>query len=224
MNAVFLDFATMGAEGIDRSPLADALPGIEFFDATAPGQRLGRIRNAAWVLTNKVRIDRELVDAARDLRFIGLTATGTDNIDLEAAAGRGIAVCNIRAYCTQSVVEHVFAVLLNLAHSIGAFDRDVRNGEWQRAADFCMLGHPIRQLSARTRGIVGYGWLGAPWPRRRGISACACWSRGGAALWRKATMAGRSLPSCCAQPTSFPCIARSQRIRAACSATQSFAP
>lgn len=160
MNAVFLDFATMGAEGIDRSPLADALPGIEFFDATAPGQRLERIRNAAWVLTNKVRIDRELVDAARDLRFIGLTATGTDNIDLEAAAGRGIAVCNIRAYCTQSVVEHVFAVLLNLAHSIGAFDRDVRNGEWQRAADFCMLGHPIRQLSAMTMGIVGYGVLG----------------------------------------------------------------
>ena len=92
MNAVFLDFATMGAEGIDRSPLADALPGIEFFDATAPGQRLERIRNAAWVLTNKVRIDRELVDAARDLRFIGLTATGTDNIDLEAAAGPDVPI------------------------------------------------------------------------------------------------------------------------------------
>jgi glycerate dehydrogenase len=160
MKAVFLDFATMGAEGIDRSPLTDALPGIEFFDATAPGQRRDRIHDAEYVLTNKVRIDRELMDATPTLRFIGLTATGTDNVDLEAAAERGVAVCNIRAYCTQSVVEHVFAVLLNFAHSIGAFDRTVRNGEWQRAADFCMLSHPIRQLSAMTMGIVGYGVLG----------------------------------------------------------------
>jgi glycerate dehydrogenase len=160
MKAVFLDFATMGAEGIDRSPLTAALPGIEFFDATAPGQRRDRIRDAVYVLTNKVRIDHELIDATPTLKFIGLTATGTDNIDLDAAAERGVAVCNIRAYCTQSVVEHVFAVLLNFAHSIGAFDRTVRNGEWQRAADFCMLRHPIRQLSAMTIGIVGYGVLG----------------------------------------------------------------
>lgn len=160
MKAVFLDFATMGAEGIDRSPLANALPGIEFFNATAPEQRRERIRNAAYVLTNKVRIDRDLIEATPALKFIGLTATGTDNIDLAAAAEHGVAVCNIRAYCTQSVVEHVFAVLLNLAHSIGAFGQDVRNGEWQRSADFCMLGHPIRQLSAMTMGIVGYGTLG----------------------------------------------------------------
>jgi glycerate dehydrogenase len=161
MKAVFLDFATMGAEGIDRSPLANAVPGIEFFDATAPDQRRERIRDAVYVLTNKVRIDRELIDATPALKFIGLTATGTDNIDLQAAGEHRVAcACNIRAYCTQSVVEHVFAVLLNLAHSIGAFDRDVRNGEWQRSADFCMLGHPIRQLSAMTIGIVGYGVLG----------------------------------------------------------------
>jgi glycerate dehydrogenase len=160
MKAVFLDFATMGAEGIDRSPLANALPGIEFFNATAPDQRRERIRDAVYILTNKVRIDSELIGATPALKFIGLTATGTDNIDLAAAAERGVAVCNIRAYCTQSVIEHVFAVLLNLAHSIGAFGQDVRNGEWQRSADFCMLGHPIRQLSAMTIGVVGYGVLG----------------------------------------------------------------
>jgi glycerate dehydrogenase len=158
--AVFLDFATMGAEGIDRAPLIDALPGIEFFDGTADAQRLGRIRDAEFVLTNKVRLDRELIGAAKALRFIGLTATGTDNVDLTAAAAHDVAVCNIRAYCTQSVVEHVFAVLLNLAHSIGPFDKAVRDGEWQRSADFCMLGHPIRELSAMTLGIVGYGVLG----------------------------------------------------------------
>ena len=160
MKAVFLDFATMGAVGLSRSPLSDALPGIEFFDGTSDAQRLDRIRDAEFVLTNKVRLDSGLISAAKALRFIGLTATGSDNIDLSAAAEHNVAVCNIRAYCTQSVVEHVFAVLLNFTHSIGQFDTAVRNGEWQRSADFCMLSHPIRELSAMTIGIVGHGVLG----------------------------------------------------------------
>jgi glycerate dehydrogenase len=160
MKAVFLDFATMGAADLDRTPLSDALPGIEFFDGTSDAERLDRIVDVEYVLTNKVRLDRELLATATRLKFIGLTATGTDNIELAAASDHGVAVCNIRAYCTESVVEHVFAVLLNLAHSIGRFDRDVRDGEWQRAADYCMLNHPIRQLSAMTIGIVGHGALG----------------------------------------------------------------
>jgi glycerate dehydrogenase len=160
MNAVFLDFATMGAAELDRSPLSDALPGIEFFDGTCDEQRLERVIDAEFVLVNKVRLGHDLIARAKSLKFIGLTATGTDNIDLAAASDHAVAVCNIRAYCTESVVEHVFAVLLNLAHSIGRFDHDVRDGEWQRAADFCMLNHPIRQLSAMTMGIVGHGVLG----------------------------------------------------------------
>jgi glycerate dehydrogenase len=160
MKAVFLDFATMGAADLDRTPLSDALPGIDFFDSTSDAERLDRIVDAEFVLANKVRLDRKLLAAATRLKFIGLTATGTDNIDLATASEHGVAVCNIRAYCTESVVEHVFAVLLNLAHSIGRFDRDVRDGEWQRAADFCMLNHPIRQLTAMTMGIVGHGVLG----------------------------------------------------------------
>ncbi|MEQ9561047.1 MAG: D-2-hydroxyacid dehydrogenase [Woeseiaceae bacterium] len=160
MKAVFLDFATLGAADLDRTPLSNALPGIEFFDGTSDEQRLDRIVDTEFVLANKVRLGRDLIAASTKLKFIGLTATGTDNIDLAAASDHGVAVCNIRAYCTESVVEHVFAVLLNLAHSIGRFDRDVRDGEWQRAADFCMLNHPIRQLSAMTIGIVGHGALG----------------------------------------------------------------
>jgi glycerate dehydrogenase len=160
MQAVFLDFATMGAGDLDRSPLSGALPEIVFFDGTADGERAERIADAAYVLTNKVRLTRDIIAGARSLKFIGLTATGTDNIDLSAAGEYGVAVCNIRAYCTQSVVEHVFAVLLNFTHSIGPFDKAVRAGEWQRSADFCMLSHPIRELSAMTLGIVGYGALG----------------------------------------------------------------
>ena len=107
-----------------------------------------------------MRFDDEVFEAARSLRFIGLTATGTDNIDLAMAKAHGVAVCNIRGYCTQSVVEHVFGVLLNFTHSLRQFNRLVRAGEWQKADNFCKLDHPLRELSAMTLGIVGYGELG----------------------------------------------------------------
>ena len=94
------------------------------------------------------------------MRFIGLTATGVDNVDLHAAEDKGVAVCNVRAYCTNSVVEHVFAVLLQMTHSIGLYNRSVRAGDWQNATDFCMLGFPLRELSAMTIGLIGYGELG----------------------------------------------------------------
>ena len=97
---------------------------------------------------------------ASKLRYIGLTATGTDNIDLLTAKANGIAVANIRAYCTQSVVEHVFGTLLMLTHSLHSYHVAVRDGAWQAAQDFCMLNHPVRELSAMTLGIVGYGELG----------------------------------------------------------------
>lgn len=161
MKAVFLDFATMGAASLDPTPLFDVLPELEIFDGTPAELTAARIRDAEFVLANKVRLDAANMADAGKLRFIGLTATGTDNVDTELARERGIAVCNIRAYCTQSVVEHVFAVLLTLAHNIHRFHADVRRGAWQHANDFCMLDHPIRELSAMTIGIVGHGVLGS---------------------------------------------------------------
>ena len=159
MKAVFLDWATMGP-GLDTSGLRDLLPDLEIFDATDDDQVADRIRNAQFVLANKIRLTDELLERCTALRFIGLTATGTDNVDLDAAKRHGVAVCNIRAYCSQSVAEHVFACLLSLTHSLGPYVRDVRAGAWQRANDFCLLTHPIRELSAMTLGIVGYGELG----------------------------------------------------------------
>ena len=160
MTAVFLDYATMGAEQLDPSPLYEVCPDLELFDATPPELSAERIGDAEYVFINKVRLDASNLDTATDLRFIGLTATGTDNVDLDYCKARGIAVCNIRAYCTQSVVEHVFGTLLMLTHSIHRFDKDVRAGAWQRADNFCMLTHRIRELSQMTMGIVGYGVLG----------------------------------------------------------------
>jgi glycerate dehydrogenase len=159
MKAVLLDWATMGPD-LDITALKALLPELEIFDDTDDDQMAERIAGAEIVLGNKVLLSESLFESAPEMRLIGLTATGTDNVDLEAARKRGIAVCNIRAYCTQSVAEHVFGCILNLAHGLDTYAADVRRGAWQDAGNFCMLTYPIQELSAMTLGIIGYGELG----------------------------------------------------------------
>ena len=158
MKAVLLDWDTMGP-GLDISELQALLPELRIFGDTTPGQTIERIADAGIVLGNKVGLREKVFAACPSIRFIGLTATGTDNVDVDAARERGIAVANIRAYCTQSVVEHVFGCLLSLTHALGRYDRDVRGGAWSGAENFCLLSHPIQELSAMTLGLVGYGEL-----------------------------------------------------------------
>ena len=159
MKAVFLDYATMGPD-LDLEPLREMFSDLELFDDTSDDEIAARIEGAEFIFTNKIRLTQQLLRNAKELRYIGLTATGTDNIDLETASEHGIAVANIRAYCTQSIVEHVFGSLLMLTHNLGRYNTAVRAGDWQTSADFCMLNFPIRELSAMTLGIVGYGSLG----------------------------------------------------------------
>lgn len=159
MKAVFLDYATMGP-GLDLEPLKRFFDAFDVHEQTADDEVGDRIRDAEFVFTNKFRMMPAVLERAHRLRLIGLTATGTDNVDLDEARNRGIAVCNIRAYCTESVVEHVFGVMLMLTHSLGPYTESVRAGEWQQARDFCMLTHPVPGIAGRTLGIVGYGELG----------------------------------------------------------------
>lgn len=159
MKAVFLDHATMGP-GLDLTPLRNLFAEFELFDASGEAEIAARIEGAEFVLTNKVKLTGDLLRAAPALRFIGLTATGTDNIDLATARKRSIAVTNIRDYCTPSVVEHVIGSLLMLTHNLARYDRSVRAGDWQQATNFCMLQYPIRELAGMTLGIIGFGALG----------------------------------------------------------------
>jgi len=159
MKAVFLDFATLGP-GLDVSGLRNLFSDLQVFDVTEASQIAERVQGAEFILINKVRLTGDILRSSPKLKFIGLTATGTDNVDLEVAERSGVAVCNIRAYCTQSIAEHVFGGLLNLTHSLGQYNAAVRAGEWQKSADFCLIIYPIRELSAMTLGIVGYGNLG----------------------------------------------------------------
>jgi glycerate dehydrogenase len=119
-----------------------------------------RISGCEFILTNKLNISRARMRAVPGLRFIGLTATGTNNVDLEAAHELGIAVCNIREYCTVSVVQHVLGSILLLTHRFREYGQAAVDGTWSRSEQFTVPGAPIRELSGKVLGIVGYGTLG----------------------------------------------------------------
>jgi len=167
MRGVFLDLGTVSNGDLDTSVLAEALPGLAIHEQTPQDEVAARIAGQEVVLLNKCRITREMMAANPQLRLIALTATGVDNVDVAAAREAGIAVANLRDYCTPSVVQHVFAMLLSLTHHLQAYDRFTRSGEWGRARQFSVFPYPIRELRGRRMGIVGYGALG------RGVAAMA---------------------------------------------------
>jgi glycerate dehydrogenase len=119
-----------------------------------------RIENVDIVITNKVPIRADAIAAAPRLRLIAVCATGTDMVDVQAAAARGIVVSNVRNYATNTVPEHVFALIFALRRSLLAYRDSVRSGRWQAASQFCYFDHPIRDLAGSTIGIVGRGSLG----------------------------------------------------------------
>jgi glycerate dehydrogenase len=161
MRAAFLDWGTVcTGYDLDPAPLRAVLPDIELFPDTSAAELDARIAGLEVAITNKVQLRAALIAANPALKLIALTATGTNNVDLEAARAHGVAVCNIRDYCTASVVQHVFALLLALTHRIREYDRALKAGAWENATQFTMLDYPMRELAGRTLGVVGFGVLG----------------------------------------------------------------
>src|SRR5688572_6250852 len=160
MRAVFLDFGTVSHDDLDTASLERVLPGITLHQSSSDAEVDERIAGCEFILTNKLNITRARMNAVPGLRFIGLTATGTNNIDLEAARELGIAVCNIRDYCTVSLVQHVLGAILLLTHRFREYGQAAIDGTWSRSEQFTVAASPIRELSGRVLGIVGYGNLG----------------------------------------------------------------
>ncbi|HUN76213.1 MAG TPA: D-2-hydroxyacid dehydrogenase [Steroidobacteraceae bacterium] len=159
MKAVFLDFATVSHGDLDTSHLTQVLPALKLRDITADADIASHIAEHQIVLLNKLHITRELMAGAGGLRLIVVAATGTNNIDLEAARELGIAVCNVRDYCTTSVTQHVLAVMLVLTQRLREYAQ-LALRSWGESPQFTMLDFPIRELSGRVLGVVGYGTLG----------------------------------------------------------------
>lgn len=127
---------------------------------TAPGQVIERLAGATIAITNKVAINAAAVAALPDLKMIAVSATGTNNVDLDACRARGIVVSNIRGYAVHTVPEHVMALLLALSRNLVAWRETLLAGGWQRAEQFCLFDHPIRDLHGATLGLIGSGTLG----------------------------------------------------------------
>lgn len=161
MQTGFLDFGTLGPGDLDIARLTHELQDVRLWDGSSDTELRERLGTLEVVVVNKIRLDADLLDAAPQLKLICLAATGTDNIELEAARERGIAVCNIREYCTPSVAQHVFALILALTQHLPAYRERVRKGDWSRSESFCLLDPPLRELSGKTLGLIGLGALGS---------------------------------------------------------------
>ncbi|TAM44217.1 MAG: D-2-hydroxyacid dehydrogenase [Gammaproteobacteria bacterium] len=157
MNIVLLDRDTF-ARDVRFASVADCR--WREWPATRPEEVTARAAEAEVVLTNKVRITAGHMAALPRLRLIAATATGVDNIDIEAARRCGIAVANVRGYAVNTVPEHVFALMLALRRSLFGYRDDLRAGHWSRSNVFCLLTQPIRDLAGATLGVVGGGSLG----------------------------------------------------------------
>lgn len=156
---VFLDAGTIGED--IQWPDFSSLGEVVFYDQTWEHETLERIRDAEVVFTNKVHITAEHIAAAPKLRYIGLMATGYNQVDGEAAAARGIPVTNVPAYSTEAVTQHAITLMLSLYSNICWFIQSVRKGEWSKSVHFCYWDKPIVGMHGKTLGIVGFGNIGS---------------------------------------------------------------
>ncbi|MFN3894969.1 MAG: 2-hydroxyacid dehydrogenase [Acinetobacter sp.] len=160
MKAVYLDYASLDQQDLDFQALHAVFDSLVLYPATSAAEIASRVADVDVIITNKVMIGAATIQQCPQLKLILISATGTNNVDLEAAKAQGIVVCNCQAYGTSAVAQHTIMLMLNLATSFLSYQRALEQGEWQKASQFCLLDAPIVELAGKTLGIVGYGELG----------------------------------------------------------------
>jgi glycerate dehydrogenase len=158
MKIVFLDVETVGGPSA-LGPIV-RLGDVVSFSRTKNDERLDRCLNADIIITNKVVIDKPLMDKLPHLKLICIAATGMNCVDLEYARSRGIEVKNVAGYSTHSVAQHTFAMLLSLLHGLEYYDHYVKSGEYANSPQFNHLGPRYFELHGKTYGIIGLGEIG----------------------------------------------------------------
>ncbi|CAH7002639.1 putative 2-hydroxyacid dehydrogenase HI_1556 [Vibrio chagasii] len=158
LKVVFLDRATIPSQ-IHLKPLSFEHEWVEY-DFTAPEQVSERVEEADVVITNKVVLNESNLASAKKLKLIAVSATGVNNVDVEYCKSKNIAVANVQGYATQSVPEHVIAMLFALKRNLVGYHKDIEAGEWQKDKQFCFFTHPIQDVAGSTLGLMGSGSLG----------------------------------------------------------------
>lgn len=160
MKVVILDSFTTNPGDLSWDDLEDICD-LTLYDRTPEGKTVERGIDADAIITNKTMLDRFVIAGLPKLKYIGLLSTGCNVVDLDAASERGIVVSNVPAYSTMSVVQLVFAHLLNFTNRIDLHAESVQSGEWCKSMDFCYSKAPLTELHGLTMGIVGLGEIGA---------------------------------------------------------------
>lgn len=158
MNIVLLDAKTLG-DDLDITVLK-SFGTLTVYQTTPPEETLERIQTADIVITNKVVITENMMEAAPRLKLICIAATGMNNVDLDAAKSKGIEVKNVAGYSTKSVVQHTFAMTLYLLEKMAYYDRAVKDGSWSESGLFTDVSQPFYEISGKKWGIIGFGTIG----------------------------------------------------------------
>ncbi|CAG5071501.1 Hydroxypyruvate reductase [Dyadobacter sp. CECT 9623] len=160
MKIVILDGYTLNPGDLDWAPIK-MLGEVEIYDRSKPEEIVERAAGAEVVFVNKVVLSGAILDQLPGLKYIGVTATGFNNIDIEAAKKPGIIVTNVRAYSSASVAQQTFALLLSLVNRAEMHSQSVFAGEWAASADFCYWKSPLTELAGKTIGLIGLGDIGS---------------------------------------------------------------
>ena len=159
MEIVVLDGYCLNHGDLDWSAF-EALGSFSVYDRTPYDKIVERMGSAEIMITNKCIIDEGVLEKLENLRYIGVLATGYNNIDVSACKRRGIVVTNVPSYSTESVVQAVFGLMLELYAGLARHAESVKNGDWIKAPDFCYYLGSLRELNGKTLGIVGFGAIG----------------------------------------------------------------
>lgn len=160
MKIVLLDWYTVSVNGDITPQVFEQFGDMKVFSLTKPEETIANIGDADVVLCNKVLITKEVMDACPNLKYVGLFATGYNNVDVTYAAEKNITVCNAGQYSTNAVAQQVFAYILDRYSRIRDYDNAVKNGEWERSPAFSYFPIPTAELAGQTIAIVGYGSIG----------------------------------------------------------------
>ena len=160
MRAVLLDGYTINPGDLSWDKVSRLCDEFTVYDSSYNEDLVPRIGDCEIVFTSKTQITRQVMEQAPNLKYIGLTATGYNNVDVNAAADLGIAVTNVPAYATDAVAQHTLALILELTNHIGLHSESVDAGEWTSNPFFCYWKKPITLLAGKSIGIIGYGQIG----------------------------------------------------------------
>jgi len=160
MKGVILDADSLGPSDVDLGSITGLPIEWTIYDTSQPEEVVDRITDAEVVLTNKAPIGEAELSVAPGLKYIGVLATGTNLIDLNATKARGVVVTNVVGYGTASVVQHTWALILALTTKLPDYNVSALDGRWSESPFFCLLDFPVHELEGKILGIVGYGQLG----------------------------------------------------------------